>query len=326
MTALPTRYEPPVRREWLDIMAPAIDLAKAIAHTDFVPKHFRGNPAAISAAILYGDEVGLGPMQSLAKINIIEGKPTLYAEAQRALILGAGHELWIEEATNTRVTIAGRRKDSDVVNTATWTMDDARRAGLAGKKAWREYPQDMLLARATARLARAVFADAIGGLAAAEEFEDVEPGAGGSSPPVSTTTRKRRQTTPLAAVTAAAEPEPAAAPPLPGEQESAAGSLDDDTEEPPPAAEFITDQQRKKLHAAFRDAGFNNRESRLAFTTFHTRRPVESSSELTVDEASRLIDLLESGPYGAREPPSEDEIEQQLKQTLDAMEKTDDET
>jgi hypothetical protein len=113
---------------------------------------------------------------------------------QRALILAAGHDLWIEETTVTRCTVCGRRKDSEATSRITWTLDDAKRAGLAGKQPWRFYPRQMLLARASADLARAVFPDAIGGLAATEELEDDPELAAvdnGAEPP--TTTRRRRR-------------------------------------------------------------------------------------------------------------------------------------
>ena len=116
--------------------------------------------------------MGIGPMQSLAKIAVVDGKPTLASETQRALILQAGHEMWVEEATSTKVTVAGKRRNSDQTSRITWTMDDARRANLAGRPAWKLYPRQMLLARASAELARAMFADAIGGLAATEEIEE----------------------------------------------------------------------------------------------------------------------------------------------------------
>ena len=178
------------------LMVPAAELAKQIAGTEFVPKSLRNNPGAIAAAILFGDEVGFGPMQSLAKIAVIEGKPALAAEAQRALILRAGHAIWIEDATTTKVTVCGRRKDSEQINRFTWTMDDAKRANLAGRPSWRMYPRQMLTARATAELARAVFADAIGGLMAIEELEESRRGPGGPSPgngAEGTTRRTRRR-------------------------------------------------------------------------------------------------------------------------------------
>ena len=163
-----------VEREWIEVMAPALELAKHVVDTEFVPRGLRGNAAGIVAAIMYGDELGLGPMQALAKIAVIDGKPTLSAEAQRALILAAGHEIWLEEATTTKVTVAGRRSGSERTSSVTWTLDDAKRAGIAGKTNWRSYPRQMLQARATAELARLIFADVIGGLAATEELEDVD--------------------------------------------------------------------------------------------------------------------------------------------------------
>ena len=138
---VPALYEPPVeataRRRWVELMRPAADLAKSIAGTEFVPASLRQNPAAIAACILYGDEVGLGPMQALAKIAVIDGRPSLSSEAMRSLILAAGHDLWIEEATVSKATIAGKRHDSEQTSRVTWTMDDARRAGLQGKRNWR---------------------------------------------------------------------------------------------------------------------------------------------------------------------------------------------
>jgi len=187
-----------VEREWIALLEPAAALANQVAGSAFVPTAMRNNPAVIVAAILYGDELGLGPMQSLAKINVIEGKPSLSAEAQRALILADGHELWVEESTATRVTISGRRRDSERTSSVTWTLDDAKRANLAGKQNWRLYPRQMLMARATADLARAIFADVIGGLAATEEIEDVDPLALGEvveAPAEKKTTRRRRTTT-----------------------------------------------------------------------------------------------------------------------------------
>lgn len=170
-TELAHRVEHLNGRAWIELMGPALELARNVVDTAFVPRSIRGNGAAIVAAILYGDELGLGPMQSLSKISVIDGKPSLSSEAQRALILAAGHEIWTEEATNTRVTVSGRRAGSERTSSVTWTSDDAKRAGLSGKPSYRSYPRQMLTARASAELARMLFADVIGGLSATEELE-----------------------------------------------------------------------------------------------------------------------------------------------------------
>ena len=282
----------PGSRQWVELMQPAIELAKAVAGTEFVPKNLRNNPAAITAAILYGDEVGLGPMQSLARISVIDGRPSLAAEAQRALILAAGHDLWIEESTITRCIIAGRRRGSDASSRVTWSMDDAKRAGLAGKPNYRAYPRQMLLARASAELARAVFADAIGGLAATEELDEE-----GIAPPVTptplppppditaepkapTTRRRRTRTTPAATVSAPAAPTEPELPPLPGEDEP----------EPPKPSEPAL----RKMFVLFGQLGMRDRDTRLAWASEQLGRELETAAQLTDTETSQLIDALQA--------------------------------
>lgn len=314
------RSAEPTSRQWVELMQPAIELAKAVAGTDFVPRGLRENPAAITAAILYGDEVGLGPMQALARIAVIDGRPALAAEAQRALILAAGHDLWIEEATITRCTIAGRRRDSDATSRVTWTLDDAKRAGLAGKRNWRTYPRQMLLARASAELARAVFADAIGGLAATEELEAVDETGNGqpSAVPIvepveqakPTGRRRRQRTTPTATVSAPAEPTAPTLPPLPNE-----AAPEPPPSEPPPP-DLASDQQLKKLHAMFRERGIEDRDARLDFCNGVIGRTVIGSRELTLDEGSRIIEALDEIEIEAPKDPTDEQIGSEMADVL----------
>lgn len=325
-SAASTAVEP--RRDWVELMTPAVELARNVAETEFVPKGLRGNPAAITAAILFGDEVGLGPMQSLAKIAVVDGKPTLAAEAQRALVLAAGHELWVEEASATRVTVVGRRRDSEISTRVTWTIDDAKRAGLAGKPNWRSYPRQMLLARASAELSRAVFADAIGGLFATEELVD-DLGDVADLPVGEVTAPKTSRRSRKRAVAAAPEP-PASdvakpeVPGLPGEDverdegdeppEGAVVTAPDGPKTPPPASTaeeppddpspepqastdvnepLANEAQRRKLFASYRDAGLTGRDERLAHAERVLGHPLTTSKALTSSEASRLIDDLD---------------------------------
>jgi hypothetical protein len=263
-------------------MRPAAELAAQIAGTEFVPAGIRENPAAIAACVLYGDEVGLGPMQALAKISVIDGRPTLAAEAMRSLILSAGHEVWVEEASTQKAIVAGRRAESKNVTRVTWTMEDAKRANLAGKQNWRTYPRQMLLARASAELARLIFADAIGGLSATEELvEELEGMVPEEPEPARPRGRaRRRQSTPLAPV-----PEP--------ETPAAAGADDEPLSEP----------QRRKLHATFRERGADRAE-RLKWASEVLGREVSSFTDLSRLEGSSLIELLQDDeiPFGLPEP------------------------
>lgn len=295
----PTLIESNARRRWVELMKPAAELAKAIAGTDFVKSSIRNNPAAIAACVLYGDEVGLGPLQSLAQISVIDGRPALSAEAMRALILASGHELWIEDSTVSKATVAGRRRDSQQISRVTWTMDDARRAHLAGKQNWRSYPRQMLAARATAELARMIFADAIGGLSIIEELDEGAPDGEGAEQPRgrrrkredATLTRTSRPQTP-----APDEPETPDVPPLPGEPGYSPDA---------PA----TETERRRMFAKFREAGIDDRIARLEIVSAVLGRRVTTTSDLSAADVAHVVESLgraESRSHSEPEPATSD--------------------
>lgn len=232
---------------WIQVLADVSNLANFIAETDFVPKALRNRPAAVAACILTGRELGIGPMQSLKAIHMVQGVPSLSAEYKRARALAAGHEIVFDDTNGTRCVVRGRRLGTERWVTITWTTDMARRAKLDGKDVWRQYPQRMLQARATSELCDILFPDASLGLATSEVLEDggivtesgeiVDAATGelttGTAPaieapkPRTAQRRQRPQSPPPAAAvppSAAAHPPAQAAaggglPPLPGEEE-----------------------------------------------------------------------------------------------------------
>jgi hypothetical protein len=151
---------------WVALLGPSAQLAERIAGTEFVPKAMRGKPDVVLAAILYGDEIGVGPMQALAGIHVVEGRPAPSAELMRAMILRAGHTLDVHEMTGIVCRISGLRAgDPETARVRVeWSLDMARAAGLVSKDNWRKYPRAMLLARATSDLARLLFPDVVKGL------------------------------------------------------------------------------------------------------------------------------------------------------------------
>lgn len=157
---------------WREVQGMANTLAKA---RGFVPRALEGQPHAIAAAILTGQELGLGPMESLRSIHVVEGKPTLSAELMLSLAIRAGvKHKWTENtnlAASIRLSRAGQEAD-----TFSFTMEDAKRAGLTGKQNWRKYPSAMLRARCLSAALRAYCPDVLGGSVYVEgELEPDEP-------------------------------------------------------------------------------------------------------------------------------------------------------
>ena len=318
---VPPPAPPTSRPTWLEVMDRGVELAGIIADTEFVPGSLRGKPDAILACILYGHEVGFEPMRSLAYISVIDGKPTLSAEAMRALILRDGHELWVEESTNTHATVVGRRAGTRNVGRVTWTQDDAKRAGIAGRRNYQAYPRAMYVARATAELARQMFADVIGGFAATEELddEDTAPAGGTGAQPGAeaqpTTVRRRRRPAPAAApAEPTPEPEPPPDEPTPApepEPEPGPGDAAEDESpgpaEPEPAPpDPATEAQFRKMFALFADKGITDRTERLRYSERILERPIGSSRELSSLDATRLIEALELEPNVL--PPDEQAV------------------
>lgn len=166
-------------------------MARTIANTPFVPEGYRGQPEAVVAAILYGREIGVGPMQALRQIHMIDGKPSLSAELMMAQMRRGGLVVLHSESTRERAWIHARRSDTHEEAEVEWTMDEARQIQtrergqnitLAEKNTWRSYPADMLWARCVGRLARRLGSDLLGGMVyATEEMQDWDDGGYGGS-------------------------------------------------------------------------------------------------------------------------------------------------
>jgi len=131
------------------------------------------SPQAAGMLICAGLEIGLTPMQALLGMHMVEGRPTLAADTIVALVVRRTDvcEYWRPiESTAERHTIETKRRGPEFQPVRrTWTMDDAKRAGLAGKVIWQRYPADMLRHRCATALAREVFPDVIAGMAYTRE-------------------------------------------------------------------------------------------------------------------------------------------------------------
>lgn len=151
----------PSPAEWQMIQG----MAEALAQSSLVPGSYRGKPANIVLAALAGRPFGWEPTMSMRSFHIIDGSPSMRPETQLALVRQAGHSVTGETGpTGARVT--GTRRDTGDTMTVSFTLEDAKRAGLLGRKGpWQQFPQSMCWARALSQLCRMLFPDVLLGAA-----------------------------------------------------------------------------------------------------------------------------------------------------------------
>ncbi len=160
--------------QWAGEARAAHTLAQSLVTTSFVPAHFRNKPAEATAAILTGHELGLSPMASLRAIFVISGTPGMYAKAMVAVVMSQGHEVWVEEQSDERVVVCGRRKGSEHIARTVWDTARVNKAKLRTNSKYTDSPQQMMTARGQAEICRQIAPDALHGIPyAVEELRDM---------------------------------------------------------------------------------------------------------------------------------------------------------
>lgn len=157
-----------------EMMSAAHSLAKAMVGTQMVPAAYRGKPDDAAAAILYGAELGLNPIQSLQQVFPVHGQPSIYARTMVALLKARGFRFRTIESTNESVTVEGSSPSGEVERSM-WTIERAERAGYTTNKKYETDPQAMLYAKACAEVCRKLAPDVLLGISHTREDLELEP-------------------------------------------------------------------------------------------------------------------------------------------------------
>jgi len=141
-------------------------------------------PEVAVVKIQAGMELGLTPIWALANIAVLNGRPMVWGDALLGLVLqhpecqdvietfeGTGDEL-------TAICEVHRRGRLPVKRT--FSVNDAKRAGLHGRNVHQTFPKRMLQMRARSWACRDAFADALRGLAVVEDSTFVKPSEDGT--------------------------------------------------------------------------------------------------------------------------------------------------
>lgn len=172
----PATYAETLRPNSFDAL---VKFAERMARTSFAPKAFQGKPDEIVAAVMFGAEIGLAPLQALQNISVVNGRPAVWGDAALAVCQAHPAFEWIKETHegdgDSRTAVCEVKRKGMDAHTSRFGVADAKRASLWGKDTYKSYPDRMLQMRARGFALRNTFADALKGMVTREEAEDYEP-------------------------------------------------------------------------------------------------------------------------------------------------------
>jgi len=155
----------------------SISKMQTMCSTLMKTKHYQKmGEEGIFAIVTKAKSIGLDPLEALnGGLYFVQGKVGMSSETMASLIRGAGHSIIKDPKSNNDICILhGKRKDNGDTWTITFSLDDARRAGLM-KNMYEKYPAIMLYNRSMSMLARQLFPDVIKGAGyTLDELKEIE--------------------------------------------------------------------------------------------------------------------------------------------------------
>ena len=150
---------------------------KALAAGGFLPKGCSESEGF--ARIVAGAQMGMKPIQALNGIAMINGHPTLHSDSIPCVVMASGlvngmHYKFSGDGDTLACTFYIRRKGVEEYQEWTYSMADAKAAGLLKNPVWQSHPKKMLFNRARTWCMRNTFPDVIGNIYSNDEMDDTE--------------------------------------------------------------------------------------------------------------------------------------------------------
>lgn len=136
-------------------------LGKVLAQSGFFSDSREAAQAVVK--VLAGAELGFGPVASMTGVNIIKGKVALSANLIAAAIKRSGRYNYRVRELTDQVCVVEFFEQGQSVGVSSFSMVDAKNAGLATGDNWRKFPRNMLFARAISNGAKWYCPDLSGG-------------------------------------------------------------------------------------------------------------------------------------------------------------------
>lgn len=104
--------------------------------------------------VMAGAELGISPFASMTGIHIVQGKPTLSSNLIATLVKNDPRYNYRVRISTDVQCVIDWYEEGERIGESEFTIKEAQAAGLTGKSTWKQYPSDMLFARALTRGAR----------------------------------------------------------------------------------------------------------------------------------------------------------------------------
>jgi len=124
------------------------------------------------ALMLIAQAEGMHPAIAARDYHVIQGRPTLKADAMLARFQNAGGKVQWDVYTDAEVTGTFSHPSGGSLK-LTWTFAQAKTIGLTIKDNWKNYPRAMLRARCISEGIRTVYPGCVVGTYTAEELEEI---------------------------------------------------------------------------------------------------------------------------------------------------------
>jgi hypothetical protein len=131
------------------------------------------DPTQAMALMLLCQAEGLHPMAACRQYHVIQGRASMTSQTMmsRFLQMGGKQEIHSLSDETAEITLTHPAGGSARIQ---WTIEMAKKAGLAGKDNWKSHPRSMLLRRAQAEAVRAVAPFILEGLPTEDEAVEIE--------------------------------------------------------------------------------------------------------------------------------------------------------
>lgn len=184
----------PSTNEWNTL----VQIAETVVKSGLAPAEVN-TPQKALIIMLKARELGVPPMQALSSIHIVKGRPTLAADLMVGLLRTHGHKIWVVKSTDQECVMKGhRRGEPGQVVEVSFTIQDAKTAGLLTKDTYKQYPAPLLYARCASRISRMVGPEVLAGMHTAEELgADVRYSDDGNEEVVETQATEIKPTEPV---------------------------------------------------------------------------------------------------------------------------------